>query len=89
MQELDDAREAHAARTAVARQTRGQEQEDRAQALAARAGDVAAHLLDQRDGRVELAADLRLDGIQIVTDQPGDALLQDPLESGRRHAEAI
>src|SRR5439155_17408034 len=65
---------------------RRQQEEHGPQALAAGARDVAAHLLDQRHRRVQLAADLGLDPLQIDADQTGDALLQDPLESGCGHA---
>src|SRR3990167_8267171 len=50
------------------------------------AGDVAAHLLDQLDRRVQLAPDLLLHQLEIDADQSADALLQDLFEGGRGHA---
>src|SRR5499426_7113 len=86
VEHLDHAGQPHAPRALVACQACGQEEEHRPQALAAGARDVAAHLLNQRHGRVELAADLRLDALEVGADQTGDALLEDPLEGARGHA---
>src|SRR5438093_3649623 len=86
VKQLDDAREAHAPRAAVAGQARAQQQKYRAKAFAPGARDVAAHLLDQGDGRAQLSTDLRLDKLQVGADQTCDALLQDPFEGGRGHA---
>src|SRR5437016_5000852 len=89
VEQLDDAREPHAPRPAVAGQPRGEQQEDRAQPLTAGACDVPAHLLDEPDGRIELALDLGLDRLEVVTDQAGDAFLQNLLECRGGHAAAL
>jgi hypothetical protein len=86
VEHLDHAGQPHAPGAAIAGQARRQQQQHRAQALAPGARDVPAHLLDERHGRIELVPNFRLDALQIVAEQSGDALLQDPLEGGCGHA---
>src|SRR3972149_6360279 len=44
--------------------------------------DVAAHLADQGDGRVERAGDLVLDGAELRAHELADALLQQGFQGG-------
>src|SRR5438445_3789831 len=89
VEQLDHAPEPHAPRTVIAGQARGEQQEDRAQPLAAGARDVPPHLLDERDRGVQLPVDLRLDRLEVLADQAGDALLEDLLECRGGHAATL
>ena len=68
VEQLHAAGQADGPRAAIPRQTRGQQEENRTQPLAARAGDVAAHLLDEAHGRRDLVTDLGFDFGEIVAD---------------------
>src|SRR5918996_4411182 len=85
VEQLDNAGQPDGAGATVVGQPRRQQEQDGAQPLAAGAGDVPAHLLDQGHRRVQLAADLGLDGGGVVAHEGRHPLLEDALERGCGH----
>jgi hypothetical protein len=54
--------------------------QDRPETLPTGPGDELAHLVDERDGRLDLAPDGRLDGAELGTDGEGDTILEQCFE---------
>jgi hypothetical protein len=67
--ELHDRRVEHGAVALVAAQARRHQQHRRADALAAARLDVAAHLGNERDARLDVADELLLDGVEVAADR--------------------
>ena len=73
----------HGAIAGVAAQPRRHQQHRRTHALAAALLDVAAHLGNQRDARLDVAHELLLDALEILADRLED------LRQIRRHGEIL
>ena len=86
VEQLDHGRQPHRPLAPRAREPRRQEEQDRAQTLAAGAGNVAAHLLDEADRRIELATDLCFDRFEVGAHERSHALLEQTFEGRSRHA---
>src|SRR4029453_2648959 len=82
VEQLDHTAESHRARALVAGQAGRHEEQDGPQPLAASPRDELAHLADEVHRRVDLVADLGLDGGELAADHERDALLQQRLEGG-------
>ena len=84
VQELDHAAHANRAGTVVARHSRGHEEEDGPEALAAGPCDELAHLADEMHGRGDLGGDRLLDGPHLRAYGSSNPLLEERFQRGRR-----
>ena len=72
MDEFDDRGSPDVLITVIAQRSRGQQDDERAQAFAAAADDVLGHLRDQRYITLEARGDQPVDGLHFAVSQGAD-----------------